>query len=80
MKKIILSLLLLLTSICEATSQDGSIIYVDKDGWVIGANHNQTKEKGNFNLKKNSINSFSKNYFFTTNDEMGIHRIKDNLK
>ncbi len=78
MKKFLIVCLMLLTSICEASSQDGSVIYVDKDGWVIGANQNQSKEIKYFNLKRDSTNSFNTSYCYPSNDQTNILKVKNN--
>lgn len=54
MKVFLIASLLCLTSICEATSTDGGTVYVDKDGWVIGAAQPVHQTNNLFNDNKKS--------------------------
>ena len=52
MKVFLAACLFCLTSICEATSQDGGTVYVDKDGWVIGADQSKSQTNNFLNQSK----------------------------
>lgn len=78
MRKILAICLICLTSICEGTSQDGQTVYVDREGWVIGANKSTSKHNNLFKTQKKQIVGNSLGTMVPSEEELGLPPISKN--